>query len=306
MISNYKILLLSLFLLASCTNFLNKEAVNNTVTFQHYPNFKSKYVDPRNIDIMLPPEYDANRGTSYPVLVMHDGQMLFDSTTTWNHQEWKVDEAIEKLAKQGAIEPCIVVAVWNTPKRFAEYMPQKPVAMLPDSLQSVLRQYSKDAIQSDNYLRFLTEELLPFVKKNYRVKPGMEHCFIMGSSMGGLISLYAICEYPNVFGGAACLSTHWSVAFDNNHPIFPNTLIEYFANHLPDPKSHKIYFDHGTATLDSLYQSHQMRMDSCMQQHGYVRDVNWVSKEFPGADHSEKSWAARLEVPLQFLLGNKN
>lgn len=274
-------------------------------SIQRHANFNSQYVDARNVDIWLPPNYDNDVKKQYAVLIMHDGQMLYDSTTTWNHQEWGVDEMAEKLIKNGDAEPFIVVGVWNTPKRFVEYLPQKPAMLFPDSLVNQLRNFKKSDFLADNYLQFITKELIPFVEKNYRVKTGMQHRFIAGSSMGGLISLYAICEYPQVFGGAACLSTHWPVTFNNDYDILPNTLIHYFANHLPDPKTHKIYFDYGTATLDSLYEPHQLKMDIEMQRHGYQQNINWKTQEFPGANHSEQAWRARLDIPFVFLIGNK-
>ncbi len=271
----------------------------------HHANFTSQYVDARNVDVWLPPNYDRNVKKKYAVLIMHDGQMLFDSTTTWNHQEWGVDEIAEKLIQTGQTEPFIVVGVWNTPKRFVEYLPQKPALTFPDDLVNQLRNFKKSDFLADQYLLFLTKELIPFIEKNYRVKTDQAHRYIMGSSMGGLISLYAICEYPQVFAGAACLSTHWPIAFNNEYEMLPNTLIDYFANHLPDPKTHHIYFDYGTATLDSLYEPHQLKMDKMMQQHGYQFNTNWVTHKFPNADHSERAWRERLDIPLKFLLGSK-
>lgn len=270
-------------------------------TFKKHLAFESRYVAPRNIEVWLPPGYERNPKQQYDLLLMHDGQMLFDSTTTWNHQEWCADETAEKLIKSRQVKPFIIVGVWNTPKRFAEYVPQKPMNAVPDSLIQSQRNFSRTDIQSDNYLRFLTTELLPFLEKEYRIKAGKEHRFIAGSSMGGLISMYAICEYPEVFGGAICMSTHWPIAFNNNYPIFPTALIDYFAAHLPNPKTHMIYFDYGTATLDSLYQPHQMRMNEKMKNGGYTHK-NWLTKEFPNADHSERAWRERLEIPLKFIL----
>ncbi len=295
-----------LMLLLFTTGCTVSPKMASSSVIQKHISFQSKYVAARNVDVWLPPNYDKDRHKRYAVLLMHDGQMLFDSTTTWNRQEWGVDEMAERLIKSGQTQAFIVVGVWNTPQRFVEYLPQQPALLFPDTLLQQLRNAVKSDFQADNYLRFLTEELLPFIEKTYRVKSGKEHTFIAGSSMGGLISLYAICNYPEVFGGAACLSTHWPVGYNNDHPVLPNTLIDYFGGHLPDPQTHKIYFDYGTATLDSLYKPHQMRMDTQMRKGGYKYDKNWISKEFPGADHSERAWAARLEIPLLFLLGKEN
>ena len=107
---------------------INLNAQNPTVsngTLKVYENFNSKYVDARTIAVWLPEGYDSLK--KYPVLYMHDGQMLFDSTTTWNKQEWKVDETTSNLISINKIKPFIVVGIWNngTKRRF-EYMPQKP------------------------------------------------------------------------------------------------------------------------------------------------------------------------------------
>jgi predicted alpha/beta superfamily hydrolase len=113
--------------------------------------------------------------------------------------------------------------------------------------------------------------------------------------MGGLISLYAVMEYPEIFGGAACISTHW--------PAVDGIFIEYLPGKLPNPTSHKLYFDHGTINLDSLYQPLQERVDMIVAAHGFTRGQNWLSLQFEGADHNEASWRDRLHEPLLFLLG---
>jgi predicted alpha/beta superfamily hydrolase len=124
----------------------------------------------------------------------------------------------------------------------------------------------------------------------------------MGSSMGGLISMYAICEYPKVFGSAGCMSTHWPGIFTTVDNPIPAVFLDYLDKHLPSPKDHKLYFDYGSATLDAMYKPYQTKADSIMRAHGYA-DKNWITREFPGDDHSEKSWNRRLAIPLTFLLG---
>jgi predicted alpha/beta superfamily hydrolase len=112
--------------------------------------------------------------------------------------------------------------------------------------------------------------------------------------MGGLISLYALCEYPDVFGGAGCVSTHW--------PAGDGIVIDYMQTALPDPAAHRIYFDYGTETLDADYEPYQERADEVMQRAGYTEGANWITRKFPGADHSETAWRARVEISLRFLL----
>jgi enterochelin esterase-like enzyme len=119
--------------------------------------------------------------------------------------------------------------------------------------------------------------------------------------MGGLISLYAICEYPEVFGGAACLSTHWTGIYQNHDNPIPDTIVSYLKTNLPDSKSHKIYFDYGNQTLDSLYRPWQKKVDVLMKAKGFT-PKNWKTHFFAGKDHSERSWRERFFIPLEFLL----
>jgi len=202
-----------------------------------------------------------------------------------------------------------VVGIWNTVTRHADYFPQQPFEALTaaekDTVTAQLQRAGRTKQifqpQSDNYLKFLTEELKPFIDKHYAVYTNRANTFIAGSSMGGLISLYAICEYPKIFGGAACLSTHWAGTFTlANNPV-PDAFINYVSSKIPDPKNHNIYFDCGDKTLDALYPPIQQRVDSVMKQKGYT-DKQWVTKYFPGEDHSEQAWSKRLAIPLSFLL----
>ena len=275
-----------------------------------HENFSSAYVAARNVDVWLPASYTPKK--RYAVLYMQDGQMLFDSTTTWNKQEWGVDEILSTLMEQGKIRECIVVGIWNGEKsRHAEYFPQKPFESLTAAQQEKIYSgyraggqsiFNGISIMSDNYLKFLIRELKPFIDRTYAVKADRSNTFVAGSSMGGLISLYALCEYPDVFAGAACLSTHWPGLFSmRNNPV-PGAFFAYLKKKLPAPRHHRIYFDHGTETLDSMYATLQTQVDSIMISKGYA-ESNWISRNWPGQDHSERSWRSRLQVPLEFLLG---
>jgi enterochelin esterase-like enzyme len=272
-------------------------------------NFKSKYITHRNIDIWLPEGYTTSN--KYSVLYMHDGQMLYDPEQSWNKQAWNVDDVITKLLKDAKIRNVIVVGIWNGGNtRHQDYFPQKPFQRLTKSKKDTVVAQLKRAgrtkeefrPQSDQYLKFIVKELKPYIDKNYSVYTNMENTFITGSSMGGLISWYALCEYPKIFGGAACLSTHWVGTFTpENNPV-PTSFIEYLDKKIPKLKNHKIYFDCGDQTLDALYPEIQLKVDSLMKSKGYPAS-HWLTKYFPGEDHTEKSWHKRLDIPLNFLLG---
>ena len=300
----YIILLICIFL---SNKTFSQKAISQLFSIE---NFKSKHVMPRHIDVWLPKGYSKKK--TYAVLYMHDGQMLFDSTRNWNKQEWQVDETISRLRAAEKIRDCIVVGIHNTQARHAEYFSQKPFESLPLSYQDSLLNYAKrnaqtglfpDKVQSDNYLKFIVSELKPYIDTRFSTKKDRDNTFIAGSSMGGLVSMYAVCEYPSVFGGAACLSTHWIGTLEVTQRI-TDAFMDYLKACLPTPKHHKIYFDHGTVGLDALYAPFQKQVNFILLEKGYTTH-NMLTPVYEGAEHNEKSWAKRLAVPLVFLLHEK-
>lgn len=266
-------------------------------TLQRYAAFPSRLVPARTVSVWLPERYAESTDRRYPVLYVHDGQMLWDAQKTWNHKSWEVDDVVSQLIAQGKINEVIVVGIDNTPQRFEEYMPYDAVSDAGVRGLPSMPTVAKSSITSDAYLRFIVTELKPFVDSSYRTLKTPENTFMLGSSMGGLISLYAISEYPDVFGGVAAMSTHW--------PAGDGAMIDYLSRQLPAPGTHRIYMDHGTATLDAEYGTYQIRMDELMRARGYAVNRNWVTKVFPGAAHDETAWNVRLHQPLKFLLGTK-
>ena len=270
---------------------------------------QSRYADPRRVTVWIPSGYTPN-GPRHAVLYMHDGQNLFDPETGYGGMEWKLDETLDRLISERKVRPTIVVAIWNTPKRLREYVPSKAFAHLPPRyLNQVRGLYGGDPL-SDGYLKFITRELKPRIDRQFRVNTDRGNTAIMGSSMGGLISLYAIDEYPNIFGGAGMMSTHWPMFLpaegkdlsEGEYAAVSTAFERYIGPALPSPAAHKLYFDHGSEMLDRLYAPYQARIDRVVARRGYRQGVNWISRNFPGQAHNEASWASRVEIPLRFLL----
>ena len=186
---------------------------------------------------------------------------------------------------------------------------KKVLKDIPDKVRKIIgEEQLKNKPQADNYFKYLVTELKPFIDSAFSTLQDRNITFIAGSSMGGLISLYAICEYPKVFGGAACLSTHTPLSmkekiFSNVDKDVASKFRNYLTAHLPDPKTHKNYMDYGEKMLDSFYMPCQQKIDGIMKAKGFTAD-NWVTIYFPGEEHSEKSWGKRLDAPLLFLLEN--
>ena len=263
-----------------------------------YPDFPARAVAPRNVSIWLPPGYD--KGTKrYPVIYMHDGQNVFDPATAYGGTTWGVAEALVAMRRDA-----IVVGVWNTGLRGREYFPQKLFARLTPTQQANAHTTHGGEPISDAYLRFLVAELKPYIDTTYRTRPKPRDTSIMGSSMGGLISLYAMAEYPRVFGQAACLSTHWPLS--NPETSDPAAVSAAFARYLATsamrPGANRLYLDHGTVALDHYYPPYAARMAAVFAARGWRGDRTFSSRSFEGAAHNEESWRARVDIPLAFLL----
>lgn len=263
-------------------------------------NFKSEFVSPRNIDIWLPDGYNATE--NYAVVYMHDGQMLFDSAQTWNKKEWKADEVFSKLIAEKKTIPFIVVGIWNTPERMTDYFPNKIFEALEPGLQKLISEKygNNKSANGDNYLKFIVNELKPFIDKNYKTLAQKENTVIAGSSMGGLISVYAISEFPAIFGKAACISTAWLSFLEPNYAM-PAATFQYIAKSLPLAVEQKIYMDYGTGESDMNYELTQSFVDLIAKGKGYGSD-NYKSMVFENAIHDEVAWSRRLHIPFEYLL----
>jgi enterochelin esterase-like enzyme len=260
---------------------------------------------PRDIRIWLPPGFDASGETRYPVLYMHDGQNLFEPGFSYGGVEWGVDEVMSRLIADGKIRPAIVVGVSNTEDRWREYVPAGIMARLPRDLRNEIANATGGKPLSDAYLRFLVDELKPMIDRDYPTLTAPEDTLLAGSSMGGLITLYGLAEYPDVFGAGAAVSTHWPL-YDPDMSS-PETVIPAIADYLEDssldPDAQRIWFDHGTENLDGYYAPYQDAVIENMAGLGFEAGANMAVTVYDGADHNEASWNARLDEILVFLLG---
>jgi enterochelin esterase-like enzyme len=244
----------------------------------------SKFVAPRNVEIWLPPDYDDHGTNRYDVLYMQDGQNLFDARLSSFGTAWEVDKAVTRCMKAGKIRPLIVVGVWNTGARLREYSPWD---------------------LGTNYAEFLIRELMPEVNKQFRTLPGPEHTAVMGSSMGGLISFWLAWTRPTAFGRAGCLSTAFtwngSVGGTRARPLIEREM----AAQEPAPRGVRLYFDYGTGRMDSRIGPEQDKVAVWLRSEGLKEGEDFVVRVFPGADHNEAAWRARLDEPLTWMYGGK-
>lgn len=239
---------------------------------EYHRKFYSKALNNRrDIIVWLPPSYKKEPEKRYPVIYMQDGQNILDPKTAYIGIDWKVDETATRLIKSGDLREIIVVGIYNTPERLEEY---------------------SDSAKGKSYMKFMVEQLKPFIDKYYRTMPGKEYNAVMGSSMGGLISFLLAWNYPDVFGKAACMSSSFYFNGDN--------AIEMVKNYTGEKKKIKIYIDHGE---DGLPRGQRMFCE--LSQKGYLIGTDMDYYYSPGADHSESEWAKRIQRPLLFFFGTR-
>ena len=219
----------------------------------------------RRIWIYLPDSYH-NSGKRYPVLYMHDGQNVFEDTTAFAG-EWGVDEALDTLGPQ--TKEVIVVAIDNGgDKRLNEYSPYD------------MERFGKG--EGDAYIDFLVKTLRPYINKNYRTKKCGKHNYIAGSSMGGLISFYALLKYPKKFGGAAVFSPAFWIA-----PQIKETIAQRGKK-----VKRKIYFFAGQKESESMVPD-MLTVFNQMNKTSKAKMTVVVRSE---GKHNEATW--RAEFPL--------
>jgi enterochelin esterase-like enzyme len=162
------------------------------------------------------------------------------------------------------------------------------------------------AIVSDRYLDWIAGPLKAWVDARFRTRTARDESAIVGSSMGGLMSCYAFLERPEVFGRAGCVSSHWP-AVDPRAVTADEAQLKalwdaWFAARLGQPGGRRVWLDHGTATLDAFYAPYQQVVDARFVAAGWQKGRDWESKVYPGAEHEENAWAARLPEILGWLL----
>lgn len=250
---------------------------NTKGTFSTVNNFySSQFANSRTLLVYLPPSYNENYAKKYPVIYMHDGQNIFNASTSFGGVEWKVDENINSLVTSGTMDEVIVVGIYNTgANRTFEYTP------CCDS------QYGGGG--ADYYQDFLINTVKPFIDTNFRTLPTKENTAIMGSSLGGLVSFYIAYNRPDIFSKAGCLSSSfWWNDLNLVHSV------EASMSH----PNVKFYIDAGTNN-DGL--TNTTAMKNALVADNYIQGNDLYYYVANGGSHSEYSWSQRIYIPLQYM-----
>jgi len=253
----------------------------------------------RPLSIYLPPGYETST-SDYPVLYAHDGQNLFDPEAMWGG--WHLDETAEQLITTGDIQPLIIVGIHNTSARMDEYT----------HVQDIISGQPIGG-SGEAYYGLVRTRVMPLVEGHYRVRTGPENTWAMGSSLGGLISLYFGLQHADVFGRVAGLSSTLGWGSIGTHNP---TLMELMPTYGTPPVIFYLdsggtdgggctdtdndgVFDDTPGASDNYCETVQMR--DVLEAAGYTHDVDLFHWHEAGAEHNEAAWAARVDIPLKVL-----
>lgn len=254
--------------------------------------FRSRILrNTRFLRVWLPPEYDnpTNAGLRYPVLYLNDGQNLFESATSFTGVEWQVDETADRLIREGAVPPMIIVGIDNSGKdRLREYMPHR-------SLQSMMLR-----VHGTRYPSFLFKEVIPFIARNYRVTSDPTNTGLGGSSLGALIALYTALVRPGVIGRLLLESP--SLWASNRQIIRQSRRIKRWPE--------RVFLATGTNEAGRPDKDQSMVDDvrelAAIFRRAELDDTRLRLIIDDGASHHESAWAHRFPDALTFLFGRQS
>lgn len=260
----------------------------------------------QRLTIWLPPGYDASK-RRYPVLYMHDGHNLFDPAKSNFNKIWAADKAMLAVIASGKVEPHIIVGVWAPGKdRYRQYLPKAAYDRARTGLQGRMDAMASGPVVSDAYLAWLAGPLKQWVDQAYRTQRAPRHTAIMGSSMGGLMSCWAFVERPDIYGRAACVSTHWPLVMPVEGEAADAERIAlhkaWLIDRLGRPNGRRLWLDIGTGTLDAFYPPYQQAVSDAIAAKGWKPGRDWQGRVYPGAEHEENAWARRLPEIFTWVL----
>lgn len=218
------------------------------------------------VRVYLPPGHDENTRRTYPVLYMQDGRNLFLPEEAYGGREWHVDETMDRLDRMNSLRKVIVVGI-------------APIDRMVDY---TLRGYA-------DYGRFLVDTVKPRIDQTFRTRTSPKDTVVMGSSLGGVVSLYLAWQHSGVFGNAACLSSTFG---------YEDDLFARIAHEAKRPI--RVYLDSGWPR-DNFDATNAMR--DLLVHRGYRLGDDLLSFSFPEGLHNELSWADRVHVPFQYFFG---
>lgn len=240
----------------------------------------------RDVTVYVPPGYEEDARREYPLLILQDGQNLFDPNTAFiRGRTWRVAETADAAIEAGEVEPLVIAGVAHGgERRLAEYTPS--------------RDWKLGGGDASKYGEMLMRELLPFLRAHYRLRSGREDVGIGGSSLGGLVSLWLGLEHPETFGKMAVLSP--SVWWNHKY------IVSYVNERAPELRERpRIWLDVGDAEGRRTLGDAEL-LDARLKANGWREGVDLHFERVAGGKHDEASWAERVRPMLRFLFPRRS
>ena len=271
----------------------------------------------RRIQIYYPYSKNVNNQTKF--IIMNDGEELFSENDSWNGKAWNIDETFKDLKTQKENLNLVIIAIdsakringniLDETRRYAEYFPKESIKYIDENLKRSIYHNFIDS-QKFNYQDFVINKVIPSIEKKFDTKLNRDNLGIIGASMGGLSALNMSIENPEIFGFVGCISTHWVGIKISEYLILPfrmkisgdesttKAIQKYIKKNVSKLSSQKLYFDHGTVGLDSLYENPQNEINKIL----LGSKINFIYEVHPNHDHEPKFFGQRFKnILLNFI-----
>ncbi len=271
----------------------------------------------RRIQIYYPYSKNVNNKTKF--IIMNDGEELFSESDSWNGKAWNIDETFKDLKTQKENLNLVIIAIdsakringniLDETRRYAEYFPKESIKYIDENLKRSIYHNFIDS-QKFNYQDFVINKVIPSIEKKFDTKLNRDNLGIIGASMGGLSALNMSIENPEIFGFVGCISTHWVGIKISEYLILPfrmkisgdesttKAIQKYIKDNVSKLSSQKLYFDHGTVGLDSLYENPQNEINKIL----LGSQINFIYEVHPNHDHEPKFFGQRFKnILLNFI-----
>ena len=271
----------------------------------------------RRIQIYYPYSKNVNDQTKF--IIMNDGEELFSESDSWNGEAWNIDKTFKDLKTQKENLNLVIIAIdsakringniLDETRRYAEYFPKESIKYIDENLKRWIYHNFIDS-QKFNYQDFVIDKVIPSIEKKFDTKLNRDNLGIIGASMGGLSALNMSIENPEIFGFVGCISTHWVGIKISEYLILPfrmkisgdesttKAIQKYIKKNVSKLSSQKLYFDHGTVGLDSLYENPQNEINKIL----LGSKINFIYEVHPNHDHEPKFFGQRFKnILLNFI-----
>lgn len=232
------------------------------------------------------------------LLIAHDGQNVFDRATSTRHSTWRMAHSVIRVSQELGITPPAIIGVFhsrNASNPWGRIVDLAPQDAFQNGVEPIEKsdEISVDDLQGNRYLEHITDHITPAICEELGLNLAAIDKAVIGSSMGGLASLYALGKRPDFFSTALALSPHWLAGEE--------PLVDAIISALPEPGAHKIWMSHGTLGHDAEYGPFQRYADQKMRDAGWS-ESDFCTRVYKRSGHNERSWAKYLTDPLRFWL----